>query len=156
MMLRLANDEVFATGVCPYDDHHPKDPPIYSRIVIAIGIGAVSTAAAVDTGGAFLILDPELAGEMPSEFDPVERHKVYFRGSELWGTLSRCWITLMATAGSSHSVQVTAFIPDWDGVQPWLHPSMLGLSGCLEAFRFAVDPQTNSFYFGPLFAEPSQ
>jgi hypothetical protein len=34
--------------------------------------------------------------------------------------------------------------------QPWMHPSILGLSGCLEALRFAVDPKTNLFYFGPL------
>ena len=149
-MLRLANNEAFATGVCPYEDQHPKDPPGNARIVIAVEIGGLSTQAAVDTGGAFFIVDPELAAEMPCEFAPVERHAIRFRGMDLRGTLSRCQITLQAVAGSSQQVDVTAFIPDWDGTGPWMHPSMLGLSGCLKAFRFAVDPMTNLLYFGSL------
>jgi len=148
MMLRLTNDEVFASGVCPYEDQHPKDPPGNARIVISVELGGISTQAAVDTGGAFFILDPELAAEMPREFVPVGQHKIKFRGNDINGTLSRCRITLQASAGKSHQFEVTAFIPDWDGIRPWTHPSMLGLSGCLEACRFAVDPKTNLFYFG--------
>jgi hypothetical protein len=149
-MLRLGDNEVFATGVCPYEDQHPKDPPGNARIVISVEIGGLSTQAAVDTGGAFFILDPELAAIIPCQFDPVERHMIKFRGNDVWGSLSRCQITLQAVAGSSHQVEVTAFIPEWDETSPWRHPSMLGLSGCLEVLRFAVDPSTNRFYFGPL------
>lgn len=149
-MLRLANGEVFATGVCRYEDQHPKDPPGNTRIVILVEIGGIVTQATIDTGGAFFILDPELAEAIPGEFDPAERHKISFRGNDIWGTLSRCWITLKAGAGKSQQVEVTAFIPDWDNMRPWMHPSILGLSGCLEALRFAVDPKTNLFYFGPL------
>src|SRR5207249_4481430 len=31
-------------------------------------------------------------------------------------------------------------------------PSILGLHGCLERARFAFDPATDTFYFGPAFA----
>jgi hypothetical protein len=94
MMLRLGDNEVFATGVCPYEDQHPKDPPGNARIVILVEIGGLSTQAAVDTGGAFFIPDPELAAIIPCQFDPVERHMIKFRGNDVWGSLSRCQITL--------------------------------------------------------------
>ena len=32
-------------------------------------------------------------------------------------------------------------------------PSFLGLMGCLERMRFAVDPLDNTFYFGPNYDE---
>lgn len=149
-MLRLVDDVVFATGVCPYKDQHPKDPPGNTRIVIAVEIGGVSTQAAIDTGGAFFILDPELAPSVSCELDPIGNSKINMRGRDLTGVLNRCWITLRATAGRSHQVEVTVFVPDWDETRPWQAPSILGLSGCLEAFRFAVDPSANQFYFGPL------
>ena len=149
-MLRLAHGEIFASGVCPYEDQHPKDPPGNARIVITVEIAGIATQAAIDTGGAFFFLDPELIDEMPCEFEPTGRHRINIRGNDLWGTLSRCRITLVAAAGNSQQVEVTVFVPDWDRTRPWMYPSMLGLNGCLEAFRFAVDPRTNQFYFGLL------
>lgn len=149
-MLRLVNGETFATGVCPYRDQHPKDPPGNARIVITVEIGGCSIQAALDTGGAFFILDPDLAQSMACELEMIGPYQINMRGNNLRGLLSRCRITLRATAGRSHQAEVTVFVPNWDGARPWQFPSILGLSGGLEAFRFAVDPRTNQFYFGPL------
>ena len=48
-------------------------------------------------------------------------------------------------------VDATVFVPDLKPDQAWGDlPSFIGLSGCLERMRFAVDPATEMFYFGPL------
>lgn len=152
-MLFLADRTVFASGVCPYEDVHPKDPPGNQRIVIQVQVGGLTTQAALDTGGAYFILDPQLADVMPEQFYPVGPHIVNIRGVDYPGTLNRCRVTLLATDGHSYEVDVTAFIPQWEDDGQWRYPSIMGLSGCLDVVRFAVDPGRNQFYFGPLFPE---
>jgi hypothetical protein len=67
------------------------------------------------------------------------------------GTLHRLTLTLLAEEGEDVQIDTTAFVPDtsYEGV-PAL-PSILGLHGCLERVRFACDPHTDTFYFGPAF-----
>lgn len=48
--------------------------------------------------------------------------------------------------GESLTLDVTAFLPD----DRWNLPNMLGLTGCLERIRFAVDPANDLFYFGAI------
>jgi len=152
-MLRTETGEVFATGACTYDDVYPADAPGNIRLVILVQCGANSTPVAVDTGGMYFILDPEWAAEIGYDADPLDRVTIYSRGRHLRGTLSRCAVTLLAQTGQSQQVEVTAFLPDWDGQTPWDIPAFFGLRRCLDAFRFAVDPARNLFYFGPLFPE---
>jgi len=48
-----------------------------------------------------------------------------------------------ATEGQPLLVEATWFVsPDWPG------PLVLGWKGCLERFRFALDPNEERFYFG--------
>ena len=52
---------------------------------------------------------------------------------------------LHADEGESLDVEATVFqSPDWRG------PSFLGYQGLLQRIRFAVDPETNLFYFGQI------
>jgi hypothetical protein len=73
------------------------------------------------------------------------------RGVWMDGSLHRLNLRFPATQGDSLSVDVTAFVPDPELEQVWDEmPSFIGLNGCLERLRFAVDPATDTFYFGPL------
>ena len=61
------------------------------------------------------------------------------------GQLYRGLITLLADEGSPLDVEATVFVtPDWPG------PNFLGYQGLLQRIRFAVDPESNRFYFGPI------
>ncbi len=54
-------------------------------------------------------------------------------------------IRLIADVGEPLDIDSTVFIPP-----DWRAPSILGYTGALDRMRFAVDPQVNRFYFGPL------
>jgi hypothetical protein len=58
-------------------------------------------------------------------------------------------VKLEATIGTSIDVDATAFVPDVEEFWGDL-PSFIGLMGFLERIRFAVDPSTDTFYFGKL------
>lgn len=52
---------------------------------------------------------------------------------------------LRADEGESLRVEATIFLsPDWIG------PNFIGYGGLLQRIRFAVDPESNLFYFGPI------
>ena len=54
-------------------------------------------------------------------------------------------VEFLATEGDNVVVEATWFISeDWPG------PAVIGWKGCLERFRFALDPSDDSFYFGSL------
>lgn len=121
------------------------------RITIVVQIGGFQTQAVVDTGGVYLVCDPEI----PDLLDLNSRASLgvdtlVIRGYEYVGDLYRLPIRLLAEEGESLELEVTAFIPYLSPGQEWQTPSFLGLQGCLEFLRFAVDPGANVFYFGPL------
>ena len=58
-------------------------------------------------------------------------------------------LRLLADEGDSLTVDATAFIPDVEEYWGDL-PTFIGLTGFLERLRFAVDPSTDTFYFGSL------
>jgi hypothetical protein len=54
---------------------------------------------------------------------------------------------IKAEEGEDLIQEVTAFIPN-ASVEEWGEiPTFLGLTGCLEFLKFAVDPGENLFYF---------
>jgi hypothetical protein len=66
------------------------------------------------------------------------------------GRLYRLSLTLLADEGEDVTIQTTAFLPEREEAEHWGDmPCLLGLHGCLERLRFAVDPRTEHFYFGP-------
>ena len=59
------------------------------------------------------------------------------------GNLERIPMRFRATEGQPLLVEATWFVsPDWPG------PLVLGWKGCLERFRFALDPNEERFYLG--------
>lgn len=99
----------------------------------------------VDTGGHFFIPSREvlafLQDHLTHSFDTTSLRTAQGR---LQGKLYRHRITLIAVAGEDLDIDATVFATD-----DWTGPSVLGYTGMLERIRFAVDPETNRFYFGP-------
>jgi hypothetical protein len=70
------------------------------------------------------------------------------------GRLYRLTLTLLADQGEDVMIQTTAFVPEPEEAEHWGDlPCLLGLYGCLERVRFAVDPRAELFYFGPAAAD---
>jgi hypothetical protein len=108
-----------------------------------------ATSAVVDTGGAYLILNPEVADRLRLGRDAViHRDRLSIRGMSCWGTVHRVPITLPATAGEPLTFEATAFVPELEHGETWPLPSYLGWQGCLDRIRFAVDPADEVVYFG--------
>ncbi len=77
--------------------------------------------------------------------------ELLFRGVIVHGRLHRVNLTLFAEEGESFTLEATAFVPNPGDEEIWEDiPCILGLFGCLERARFAVDPSTETFYFGPI------
>ena len=72
--------------------------------------------------------------------------RVHSRFGIIEGRVERIPLRLPAADGDSLTVEATWFIsPQWPG------PNVLGWRGCLERFRFALDPGEDRFYFAELF-----
>jgi hypothetical protein len=150
-MLNFSDGRTFASGACLYFDHHPDDRSTLPRIVLSLWVGNSRIAAIVDTGGAYFICSPawaELLGVSLGE--PIGTDDLIIRGYRYRGDLYRTRIQFVASKGESFDLDVTAFVPRLLPGDEWHFPSFLGLQGCLEFLRFAVDPATNTFFFGPL------
>lgn len=59
------------------------------------------------------------------------------------GTIQRLPITLIAEEGDHLTIDASVFVTD-----AWHHGHFLGYSGFLERLRFAIDPFSNTYYFG--------
>ena len=104
----------------------------------------------VDTGAPYVICTPEVASD--AGVDPtsaLDRKTMLIRGMRLNGSLFRLNVRLVAREGDNLDVDATVFVPD--SVDSWGHfPSFIGLAGFLARIRFALDPNTDTFYFGSL------
>ncbi len=149
MTLLFTDGQPFTSGAAPYIDHHPSDPSHLLRLVVQIQVLDQATVAAIDTGGAYLILDPEYVDySLDTLGEAVEPARLQIRGVAYDGALYRLPIMILAQEGQSLEVEVTAFVPSLGPEEPWPLPMMMGLKGCLEFFRFAVDPAANMWFFG--------
>jgi hypothetical protein len=118
-----------------------------NKLTIRVSVGGFSVETIVDTGGAFLILNAEIAAMLhlhPGEI--LERETLYIRGARVAGSLYRLELSIVPEEGHGTRIRfdVSAFVPDDD----WDLPSFLGWHACLERIRFAVDPIQELFYFG--------
>jgi hypothetical protein len=149
-MLRFDDGRFFSQGACTFLYRPATEQDTTPRIMIGVQIEDFHTEAAVDTGGVYLICDPEIADLL--ELDPsnaLGTDKLRIRGFEVRGTLHRVSLTLLAQEGQSLELEVTTFVPRLQSNELWILPPFMGLAGCLEFLRFAVDPGNNVFYFGP-------
>jgi hypothetical protein len=126
----------------------PPSNPRALRIVVPVGLEGNYTQAVVDTGGIYFICNADLASLLAVDLSAaVGKDTIFIRGKHVSGHLYRFTLELVAThAGNSITLEATTFVPD----EPteWDLPPYIGFHGCLERFRFAVDPGTELFYFG--------
>lgn len=148
MPLKFQDEDAdFSIGCCQYfPDSSGK------KILIFVDLpGWGSISAQVDTGGLYLILDPEVARAIGLEASRgLEIQKINIAGQIYSGNLHRVEITIPAEIGIGVSIQATTFVPDLPPNEDWALPNFMGWHGCLERLRFGVDPLTDTFYFGPI------
>lgn len=151
-LLTAPDGEPFTTGAMTYL-YQPATPvENTSRILLPVRIENVFTIAALDTGAPFGICPPRLARQLA--LDPataLEPKTMLIRGSWVTGSLHRLQISFPAEEGEDLQIDATLFVPTVDWEEGWGDlPCFIGMVGCLERMRFAVDPGRDQFYFGPV------
>jgi hypothetical protein len=148
--LFFANGETFASGALGYEYVPVTETETTNRIIFQVEIQGIPTLAVLDTGAPYVICAPKVASE--AGVDPasaLERKTMLIRGMRLPGFVVRLNIRLVAREGEDLNVDATVFVPDSEVL--WGDfPSFIGLTGFLERIRFALDPNTDTFYFGSL------
>lgn len=146
-MLTFSTGETFATGVMDYGYRPYSDDDMAARIVLTVLVEGNLTNVILDTGAPYLICSPSLARQLGlNPAAALSRHEMLIRGYRVRGGLHRLSLTFSATDGESLTFEVVSFIPDFS--EQFEFPTFIGLLGCLEWIRFAIDPSSNRFYFG--------
>ena len=151
MRLYLENGEEFASGATNYEYRPATERERTPRITVSIILDNFHTLAFVDTGGVYGICSPEIAASLNLDpKDAIPADPLLWGRGRLEGSLYRIPVTLIAEEGESLQFEPTFFIPQVD--QAWEDDlsCVLGMYSCLERIRFAVDPSTDTFYFGEL------
>jgi len=101
--------------------------------------------AQIDTGAAWSVLSPDVASKLRIPLNAGNPAVLRTWLGRRQGRLVRIPFTFLADEGEPFPTDGTFFItPDWpEGM------TFLGYSGLLDSIRFALDPQTNDFFFGP-------
>jgi len=149
-MLLFQDGEPFATGVQPCLFRPATASDASKRLLIEVEIQGQRTLAMVDTGAPYVICDPSIARRIGVDPEAaLIKTRLFIRGYWVNGGIHRLDVTLRAAEGEQLTISTTAFVPDLENDQwPGL-PCVIGLEGCLEWIRFAVDTVNNNFYFGP-------
>lgn len=141
-------DEPFTTGRCRYTDADGRSEGA-AKICIKVVPGDWETPvlAVLDTGADWSVLNTETAEELGLFGIEGESISLSTRYGTIAGYLVPAPVTLIADDGDSLRIDATVFISaEW----PKDAGTFLGYSGFLERIRFAVDPQKNDFFFGPV------
>lgn len=117
---------------------------IYLEVKPGLLEGTVS--AIVDTAAPWCIFSPSVGASLQEDFAPVAGGVLLStRLGTFRGSLYLVPVTLPALRGEALDLQATVFVsPDWPG------GNFLGYQGLLQRIRFAIDPETNLFYFGQI------
>ncbi|HEX8650815.1 MAG TPA: hypothetical protein VF708_08230 [Pyrinomonadaceae bacterium] len=152
MLLQFTNGTKFAIGDTNFYSPPESDELSKARITVPVRIGGFTTSAIVDTGQLYMVVSPELTEFIVLE--PVNRRisptEILVEGKRVEGMLHRVALTLLNADrdGADLPLSVLAFVPNkakYSGAQI---PSFLGLTSCLDAIRFAIDANSEVFYFG--------
>ena len=151
MGLLFQDGRPFSIGQAEYQYRPVRSTSDSNRILVQVVIEGISTLAVVDTGAPYVICAPDIARSLGlSPEGALGDVSLRHGGARIRGHLHRLKLEILADQGENLTVQATAFIPDPDAEETWGEPpSFLGLMGCLERMRFAVDPLDDTFYFGP-------
>ena len=150
-MLIYDDGRPFAQGACRCTIGPVSGSGSSSRIILRVLVEGIADKAVVDTGGVYLVCSQEISESLRSSLrDGLVPAAVSIRGRSITGMLHRLKLSLLAGKGQGESLDldVTALLPDAES--GYNLPTMLGLTGCLERVRFAVDPVIDTFHFGPI------
>ena len=153
MLLQFSDGTAFATGATPFTYRPVKSEEKYPRILVQVAVDDLETSAFVDTGGVFLFCSQDVGDSLQLKpEDALSVENLRWRDSSIAGTLHRVELILHAESGVSLPIEVTAFVPRLKPDEEWVSefPLILGMHGCLEFLRFAVDPSDDTFYFGEI------
>lgn len=143
----------FASAFTRYMDHYPGQES-HARIVVPIRLENMRhpVLAVVDTGSPWCVLDPEIARQVgvSGQAEYISKEPIEIRGYKFQGKLVRMGISLEVEEGKNLEIDATVFVPTLLAGEQWRHPNFIGLTGFLERIRFAIDPEENVFYFGPV------
>jgi len=150
MSLFFADGSPFVTGFQSNVYYEPTAQERKARLILHVAIEGIMTQAMVDTGGLYLFCSLSVARLLAlDEAEALGVQTIVFRAERVRGSLHRLTLTLLAEAGDDLRIDTTAFVPAEDDEDIPEFPCILGLHGCLERVRFAFDPLTDTFYFGP-------
>ncbi len=143
----LDSEEPFATGASTYSDTYPGVDELHPRIYVEFRPKGAdsdpSFLALLDTGGHYCILSEEVASSVRNHLsDCLGQTVLRTAHGPVRGELYMLTIELLAEAGEHLDIDAVVFI-----APGWRAPSFLGYSGMLDRLRFALNPQTNRFYF---------
>ena len=150
-MLRLEDGSLFTSGVAPIRFGPASSSEKSIRAIINVKIEGFQTEGFIDTGGVFFLINPEVASAIGITPDPTDTETLLWRGIHVGGSLHRMNLGILASDGSGLRLEATAFVP-FNGEDELLVnlPCILGLQGCLDRMKFAIDPSEDKFYFGPI------
>jgi len=150
MLLSFTNGEPFALGATNFR-YRPVSQDITPRIILQIEIEGELVDAILDTGATYVVCSPHVARRIGIVGNGLERITLRIRNARLHGYLHRLNLRFYATDGDPLDLEATVFVPEVDLGDAWDDlPSYIGLTGCLERMKYAVDPASDTFYFGPL------
>ena len=152
MLLFFEDKRPFATGAVQYSQLPIGRDERSARLLLPIRLEGANTEAVLDTGAPYVICAPQIAGAIGlNAASALENIRLSIRGVSVNGGLHLLELKIPAHQGRSLALEVTAFVPNPEFAETWGSlPTFLGLTGCLDRFRFAIDPATDTFYFGPL------
>jgi hypothetical protein len=143
-MLRLGSEE-FTKGRTSFLDRDPGSLEFTAKVFVSVrftGLG-LPVLAQLDTGAAYSTLETELAESLGLFDGEGHRATLGTRQGTFSGRLERVPLVLVADEGKSLDIEATFFI-----CRGWPGRTFIGYTGFLDRIRFALDPLTNSFYFG--------
>jgi hypothetical protein len=148
-MLQYPSGDAFATIEMDYDNNPIREGDDSNRIIIRVNVQDIPSFAVVDTGGVYLFIPPYISNKLildPQDIVEEKPKPLRFGKYEVQGKLYSIPLTF---GDSGSSKLVTAFIADSTQNYDWGDfPVFLGYQGCLDKFRFAVDPISDKFYVG--------
>lgn len=146
-MLRHDDGTIFACSWTSYADQIGKHPE--SRIYVLVQFDTLpKTFAVLDTGAPWCVLNEEQAKELNPNYkdEAIDTKCLNIRGEKTEGVLIRLPVTICAEQGLDIVVDATVFVPQDERNLP----NFIGLDGFLSRIKFAINPQSNVFYFGPI------
>jgi hypothetical protein len=98
----------------------------------------------VDTAAPWCLFTAQIGRALQDDFHPISDGLLLnTRLGTFGGRLYLVPVTFPVVRGEALILDVTVFVsPDWPG------GNFLGYEGLLQRIRFAVDPESNLFYFG--------